>query len=50
MLKIDKYPFGIVIGTLAPFIGIFLIYLQAPENTEGFFDFLKTFLLEINKN
>ncbi len=42
MLKIDKYPFGIVIGTLAPLVGFFFFYLKS-ETTDGFFDYLELF-------
>lgn len=44
MLKIDKYPFGIVIGTLAPLIGIFFFYFtKGYSNIIGPFAFIEEF-------
>ncbi|MFO0415146.1 MAG: hypothetical protein ACK50E_05790 [Bacteroidota bacterium] len=44
MFKIDKYPFGITIGTLAPLIGIFFFYLiKGYANIIGPFEFIEVF-------
>jgi hypothetical protein len=47
MLKIDKYPFGIVIGTIAPLLGIFIFYfIKGYSKILGPFDFLEIFFKE----
>jgi hypothetical protein len=44
MLKIDKYPFGIALGSIAPLFGIFVFYfLKGYANVIGPFDFLEVF-------
>jgi hypothetical protein len=44
MFKIDKYPFGITIGTLAPLIGIFFFYFkQGFSKIIGPFTFIEYF-------
>jgi hypothetical protein len=47
MLKLDKYPFGVAIGTIAPLLGIFLFYFtKGYSNMIGPFDFIEIFFKE----
>lgn len=44
MFKIDKYPFGIAIGSIAPLLGIFIFYFsKGYSNVIGPFEFLEIF-------
>jgi hypothetical protein len=44
MLKIDKYPFGIAIGSIAPLLGIFVFYfMKGYANVIGPIEFLEVF-------
>ena len=44
MLKLDKYPFGIAIGALAPILGVVLYYLlKVDPQAMGFGRFIQYF-------
>jgi hypothetical protein len=44
MLKLDKYPFGIVIGALAPVLGLVIYYFSKVDTTAiGFGEFTEYF-------
>jgi hypothetical protein len=44
MFKIDKYPFGIAIGSIAPLLGIFVFYFtKGYSNVIGPLEFLEIF-------
>lgn len=44
MLKIDKYPFGVVLGALAPVLGLLLYYVAKVDvSAVGFGEFIEYF-------
>jgi hypothetical protein len=44
MLKLDKYPFGIALGALAPILGIVLYYfIKVDSSTIGLGEFIEYF-------
>ncbi len=44
MFKIDKYPFGIAIGSIAPLLGVFVFYFtKGYSNVIGPMEFLEIF-------